>query len=221
MWNSGWDEIFSKTEWGKYPSEELVRFIGRKFFAAPVRKEVRILEVGCGTGANLWFLSREGFSTFGIDGSSIAVDRAKTRMQKEGLNAELKTGDIVNLPYESEYFDAVIDIECIYANDLVSTEKILNEVHRVLKPRGYFFSQAFSSGMTGEETAERYNGEPRTYSSMPDGPLRSEYGVIRLTERTEISDLYGIFRDLQVDYIERTKSNSESKLKEWVIVGSK
>src|SRR3989338_32841 len=27
MWNSGWDKIFEANEWGKYPPEELVRFV--------------------------------------------------------------------------------------------------------------------------------------------------------------------------------------------------
>ena len=71
MWDKGWDKIFSTQEWGKYPGEELIRFIARNFYAAPNRKDIRILEVGCGTGANLWFLAKEGFNAFGIDGSQI------------------------------------------------------------------------------------------------------------------------------------------------------
>jgi hypothetical protein len=35
MWDKGWDKIFSTAEWGKYPGEELIRFIARNFYAAP------------------------------------------------------------------------------------------------------------------------------------------------------------------------------------------
>ena len=128
MWDKGWDKIFSKTEWGKYPSEELIRFISRNFYAEPNRKDIRILEVGCGIGANLWFLAREGFNTFGIDGSQIAIEQAKSYLAGEGLVADIQKGDAMYLPYPDLTFDAVIDVECIYANSLVDSEKILNEV---------------------------------------------------------------------------------------------
>ena len=38
MWNSGWDKIFKDNEWGKYPCEELIRFISRKFHVSKNRK---------------------------------------------------------------------------------------------------------------------------------------------------------------------------------------
>jgi 2-polyprenyl-3-methyl-5-hydroxy-6-metoxy-1,4-benzoquinol methylase len=73
-WNSGWDDIFRKHEWGKYPSENLVRYVGRNFYTVKDRSAITILEVGCGTGANLWYLAREGFSVYGIDGSNVAIE---------------------------------------------------------------------------------------------------------------------------------------------------
>jgi len=35
---------------------------------------MRVLEVGCGNGANLWFLTFEGYDAFGIDASQAALD---------------------------------------------------------------------------------------------------------------------------------------------------
>ena len=53
----------------RYPNEELLRFMGRNFFAIPseLRKETRILELGCGSCANLWMLASEGFKAYGLD----------------------------------------------------------------------------------------------------------------------------------------------------------
>ena len=44
MWNSGWNNLFKNNKWGKYPCEELVRFIARKYYEVPCRKDIKILE---------------------------------------------------------------------------------------------------------------------------------------------------------------------------------
>lgn len=221
MWNAGWDDLFSRVEWGKYPGEELIRFVARKFYSAPDRRKVRLLEVGCGTGANIWFMAREGFTVDGIDGSQVALDSASRRLASEGLEARLVPGDAMQLPYDDEVFDAVVDVECIYANSLADSRKIIGECHRVLKPGGWIYSRTFATGMTGEETAEKLPGEPHTYLRMPDSPLHSDYGIIRLTSREEIPALYSPFQELEVDYIERSQGNHKTVLKEWIITGRK
>ncbi|MFD2881200.1 class I SAM-dependent methyltransferase [Paenibacillus rhizoplanae] len=86
---------------------------------------MRILEVGCGTGANLWYVAREGFFQY----TGLMVPRRQWRKQKSRLNSEipgwsgeLLIGDIISLPYNDASFDAVIDNEAIATN---SFEKCL------------------------------------------------------------------------------------------------
>lgn len=221
MWNKGWDKVFSEVEWGKYPGEELIRFIARNFYNKPKRKEIKILEVGCGEGANIWFLSREGFDAYGLDGSKVALKKAEKFLDSQNLNANLFHGDAMNLPYDNNTFDAVIDVECIYANSLKDSLNILEEIHRVLKLSGLIFSKTFSSEMSGQETAISLEGEPNTFIEMPDGPLRDDYGIIRLTAEDEIRDIYHLFNDLQYDFISRTDRNRSNVIHEWIIQGKK
>ena len=221
MWDKGWDKIFSEVEWGKYPGEELIRFIARNFYNVPKRSDISILEVGCGTGANLWFLAREGFNAYGLDGSKVAIDKATNFLKNEGLYADLIEGDAMSLPYPDSKFDAVIDVECIYANSLKDTSLILDEVYRVLKPGGLIFSKTFSSGMSGERTAVALDGEPNTFLEMPDGPLRKDYGIIRLTSENEITKIYHLFSNLEYDLTTRTDRNRSKELLEWIIQGVK
>ena len=56
-WDDQWETLFASRAWGRYPPEELVRFVARSFGDAPDRASVRILELGCGPGANVWFLA--------------------------------------------------------------------------------------------------------------------------------------------------------------------
>ena len=109
MWNKGWDKVFKQNEWGKYPDMSVVRFVANNFYKKKERKKVSILEIGCGTGANLGFIAKEGFNCFGIDGSRVAINIAKNKLKREKLKSELKIGDIKKLPYKKNTFDCVID----------------------------------------------------------------------------------------------------------------
>ncbi|MDD5304094.1 MAG: class I SAM-dependent methyltransferase [Elusimicrobia bacterium] len=202
MWDPGWDELFRKNEWGRYPPEELVRFVARNFYKAPDRAAVRFLELGCGPGANLWFLAREGFSATGIDGSAVALDRARRRLDGEGLKAELTLGDASKLPYPDASFDCVLDVECIYANSWEDSLRILAEARRVLKPGGLLFSKAFMTG-------------------MPKEALHQDYGLIRLTSEEELPKLYAGFSSLEYDSLIRTDRNRKHEVREWIVTARK
>ena len=69
-----WEDIHKNKEWGRYPSEEVIRFVARNYYNQD-RDKVKILDFGCGAGANTWFLAREGFDTYAFDGSKTAVKR--------------------------------------------------------------------------------------------------------------------------------------------------
>lgn len=57
-----------------YPNEALIQFVASRFFCLEhsERRAIRILEVGCGSGADLWMLAKEGFDVYGLDSSQVA-----------------------------------------------------------------------------------------------------------------------------------------------------
>ena len=96
-------------------------------------KPLQILDIGCGSGANLFWLQEYG-NVYGIDISEFAIDCAK----KRGLK-HLTVGSAEELPYEDNYFDFVFSVQVFYSipgSDLKAWE----EAYRVLKPGGYFIS---------------------------------------------------------------------------------
>jgi SAM-dependent methyltransferase len=88
----------------------------------------RILDVGCGTGANLKMLAAYG-SAEGVDISPQAVDFCHER----GLDS-VKLGAIEQLPYESDSFELVTALDVIehLDNDIAG----LREMRRVLRRDG-------------------------------------------------------------------------------------
>ncbi len=92
------------------------------------RVRPRILDVGCGTGANLQMLSRFGVAE-GVDVSVAALDFCRAR----GL-AKVKQGAAESLPYEDAAFDLVTGLDVVeHLDDDIAG---LKEMRRVLRPGG-------------------------------------------------------------------------------------
>lgn len=214
-YNKHWNDKFSARDWGKYPPEDLVRFMGRNFKAMP-RGEVSVLEVGCGPGANVWYLHREGYQVAGIDGSTAAIDKAALRIENEnsGLNnnhADLKVGYFPNLPWKDNCFDVVIDIFSLYANTIEVIDSTLNEVYRVLKPGGRLYSKLWGTRTTGYGQGEQL--ETHTFDEIPCGPCH-DMGVSHFFDEAEIKQRFGKFQIDAIDTITRSDKVIDSEIEE-------
>lgn len=125
-----------------YPNEEFLRFMGRHYFHLPRqnRKDVSILEIGCGTGANLWMLAAEGFDARGIDFSPEAINLCSETMSKWKVKFEANVGNILSLGYPDREFDVVADVFSVTHMSFAQHEEAYREANRVLRPQGKFFS---------------------------------------------------------------------------------
>lgn len=126
----------------RYPNEELMRFLGREYskYSPEQRKATRILEVGCGSGSNLWAIGHDGFDAYGIEISAKGADLCRDMMTLWGTAANIMVGDMRDLPYEDNFFDAVIDVFSSYCLNEKLFSEYLEGVARVLKPGGKYFS---------------------------------------------------------------------------------
>jgi ubiquinone/menaquinone biosynthesis C-methylase UbiE len=212
-----WDDKFQSQEWGKYPPEELVRFIGRNYKNLK-RNDISILEIGCGPGANLWFLHREGYKVSGIDGSKTAIEKAETRLNEEniGLNKypqDLKVGNFSNLPWRTNEFDLVVDIFSLYANTRETIKKTLDEIERVLKPEGKLFCKLWGTKTTGFNEGKEI--EKYTFDELKTGPC-ANMGISHFFDRDEISEIFSKFKIINIDTIFRSDSYSDCEIEEYV-----
>ena len=214
--NNIWEKIFQR-ESGKYPAEHLIRFVAQNYYGKD-RQHTKILEVGCGPGANIWYMSREGFHVYGIDGSPTGIRKAKERLDKENLKADLIVGDIIELPYQSDFFDAVIDNECLYSNNWQDSDIMLLEIKRVMKTNGLFFSRSFSTDMYIGNALDIGRFE---YKEAIDGVI-AHTGFLRLMDRQAIYDLYGEhFKIVSIDKMDYSRNNEEFTVSEWIIICTK
>lgn len=220
-WDKVWEDIFATQDWGKYPGEDLIRFVARNFYKAKDRAQIKILEVGCGPGANIWYMAREGFCVYGVDGSKTAIDTAKKRLDLEcnGWQGAVTVGDFCNLNFTDGFFDAVIDNEAICYNSFAESKKIYGEIARILKKEGKLFSRTFAVGTYGYGTGREISC--KTYD-VDEGPLANK-GATRFTELDDIIVLLGdSYSNISVDLLTKSiNGDLDKNIREWIITATK
>ena len=146
-----WKEKYARGLEARAPYDCIVSFVHRHQ-PKKDRASIRILEVGCGTGNNIWYLSREGFNLSGIDASPEAIAYANTRLAKENLQADLRVGDFTKLPYAENSFDLVYDRGSLTCCGLSFARLAVREIHRVLATGGKFFFNPYSAEHTSAQS---------------------------------------------------------------------
>jgi ubiquinone/menaquinone biosynthesis C-methylase UbiE len=105
-----------------------------------VLSQARVLEADCGSGANLWMIAHDGFETHGSDLSPESLILCEQMLRKWDTTASLKQGDMTAHDYADNFFDVVADVFSLCCVPEKLIESFLDEVSRVLKPGGRFFS---------------------------------------------------------------------------------
>jgi SAM-dependent methyltransferase len=99
--------------------------------AAAGRSGARLLDCGCGTGANVALLDRFG-RAYGFDltetGLRIGRDAGRTRLARATVTA---------VPFPTASFDIVTSFDVLYSLADSDEESAIAEMYRLLKPGGY------------------------------------------------------------------------------------
>jgi SAM-dependent methyltransferase len=104
-----------------------------------------ILDAGCGTGLTTLRIAEQcpGCRVHGIDLSIKMIEAARNDAAEHGLDVDLRTGSITDLPYPDESFDVVLTNIMFHHLDLAEKRLAVAEIARVLKVRGRYVSAEF------------------------------------------------------------------------------
>jgi methyl halide transferase len=159
-----WDERYRQGQapWDTgRPSPELVRVLAEERVTPG-----RALELGCGTGTNALYLAGQGFSVTAVDGSSVAIERARQRAARQGLAAEFVQGDVCALPAPPLPYDLLFDRGCYHCVRGENLTGYVGMLQRVTAPGSKFLLLA------GNAREPRDPGPP----TVSEEELRAELG---------------------------------------------
>jgi SAM-dependent methyltransferase len=139
-------------------------FRGFRAFVIPLlqratggRSDGRLLDCGCGTGANLDLLARFG-RAYGFDLSAVGL-----RIGREAGRTRLALATVTAAPFPSGCFDLVSSFDVLYCLEDQDERAAIAEMYRLLKPGGYaLVNVAAMKILRGDHSV--FSSEVRRYS---------------------------------------------------------
>ena len=134
----------------------------------PSKSDV-ILDIGCGNGYVLGMLAKQyGGLYIGIDSSKSIIKSARRRNREF-----VETGKITfiwqnaeSMDFNEKSFDKIFTINTVYFWE--EPEKIMTQIHRVLKPKGLFINTLYSNETLARLSHTNYGYNRHTLKQLID-----------------------------------------------------
>ncbi|RPI92428.1 MAG: class I SAM-dependent methyltransferase [Chloroflexi bacterium] len=204
-----WDHTHQTKLASELPEEDLIAFIEQ--LQPRLHPGMPLLDVGCGRGRNLPYLSRLGFDVYGCDISSVALKLAQARTQQTGLSLRFQAAELTHLPFASDSFAIVVCVHVLPYYFKANIIEGVRELWRVLQPKGWLYLDLLDC-----EDAEYGCGkrlEEHTFLD-PDGV------PIHFSSRQEINELSNYLTLQQASRVESKPAFGHSRVK-WVLWAAK
>jgi len=151
------------------PSREFMSVIE----SVPIRP-CTTLELGCGSGANAVYLARRRFEVTAVDGSPLALERARLRAEQSNALLRFVLADVFDFGRHAGRFEFVYDVGFYHFVRQNELGRFLDLLWWVTQPGSYYLTLAGSTGETNE------GGPPQ----VSEEEIRDELG--RLFEVVQI-----------------------------------
>lgn len=123
------------------PLNSGLRSIGMKMY--PPRSGMKVLDIGCGTGAQLVQYQKVMCKVYGVDMSPSMLKRAKLKL---GERANLKELNATKLPFPDSKFDIILLTTVLHEMVPLMRIRVLTEARRVLADTGRILIIDFHPG---------------------------------------------------------------------------
>src|SRR6056297_625552 len=207
--SDGNEEIVGKMDYSKEEINSIFKEAnyglgcGNPASIANIKKGEVVLDLGCGTGFDVFLASRKvgAFGkVIGVDMTEEMIKKAKNNAEKNNINnVEFLLGEIEDLPIEDNSIDEIIS-NCVI-NLSPNKEKVFKEAKRVLKTGGRL---AISDILKEKEFPNEILSELDNYSSCVTGSIKKDKTI-------NILELLN-FKDIEIE----RKANSDEIVEDWI-----
>jgi SAM-dependent methyltransferase len=191
-----WEERYKANEHlSIWPWSDLISLV--MGHARPCGKDFRILELGCGAGANIPFFLQLGADYYAVEGSRTIVHKLLEKY--DNLQGKIMVGDFTeNIEFPGE-FDLIVDRAAVTSNAAESIKKCLGLVHSKLKDNGKFIGVTWYSTLH----TEYGNGLPEedgfTRHGFTAGPF-ANVGRVHFSDKEHLHSLFAEFKVVLLEH---------------------
>jgi SAM-dependent methyltransferase len=158
-------------------------FRGFRSFITPLieqvaagRTDLRILDCGCGTGANLDLLNRFG-RAYGFDFTETGL-----RIGREAGRTLTARADVTAVPFPDARFDLVTSFDVLYALQTPEARRAVTEMYRLLRPGGYaLINVAAMNMLRGDHSVLGHEVQRFSRSGLRELVKSGGFNVVRIT----------------------------------------
>lgn len=173
------DQIYSsmpldKIPWNiEHPPDILINLVETKTI-----QPRKIIDLGCGAGNYIIYLTTKGFDSTGLDISKHAIRIAQDSALSKGVKCNFIVGNLISLDFKiSGLFDCAFDWEVLHHIFPEDREKYVSNVAKLLKPGGQYISVCFS------EDSPQFGGEGKYRKT----PINTE---LYFSSESEMNELF-------------------------------
>lgn len=148
----------------------------------------RVLDLGCGTGAESVHLARQGFDVTGVDYAHVALERARARAAQQGVadRCRFVHADISShpMPGVDGTFDVILDFGAL--DDMTGEPRagMARLIHRYAHPGTVFLLWCFYARKE-DVPRVRFAGVSRMHSMLAPGEEQELFGDEFVIERVD------------------------------------
>jgi ubiquinone/menaquinone biosynthesis C-methylase UbiE len=105
--------------------------------AGALKRDVHVLDIGCGPGNFTFVVAEAGFNVIGLESYAALVELAREKRRAKRLaNLTFRHGDLADgAGIREASFDELVSIHSLYVHP--EPETLLKEAYRILKPGGH------------------------------------------------------------------------------------
>lgn len=189
--NKFWEKEYAEGSMlNKYPFNYLVQIVMKYFGSIKKKSDIKVLELGCGSGNNLHFLASEGFDAYGFDLSKSAIEFAKNRFKNDGLKCNLQVSGFEYLNTKNDEYDLIIEraVFCTQSLEYLKNE-VFPMIKKSLKKNGLFISYYYNDNHPNKDFLK--NMDVLSIPTKEDIlELFSMFSIESIAENS-IQDIYG------------------------------